>query len=75
MNRRYVRHFSLFGKSGQYALLDSKVLVIGAGGLGCFVLYNLAAAGIGKISVIDFDRISASNLNRQILYDLSLIHI
>lgn len=69
MNRRYLKNFPLFGKSGQHALLDSKVLVIGAGGLGCSALYNLAAAGVGKIGIADFDRVSVSNLNRQILFD------
>ena len=53
MNRRYLRHFSLFGKEGQDALLHSGILVIGAGGIGCSVLYNIAAAGIGKIGIID----------------------
>lgn len=69
MNRRYLRHFDLFGKSGQYALLESRVLVVGAGGLGCSVLYNLAAAGVGNISIVDSDRVSESDLNRQFLYD------
>nr|WP_237111317.1 ThiF family adenylyltransferase [Neorickettsia findlayensis] len=69
MNRRYLRHFGLFGKEGQYALLDSKVAVIGSGGLGCSVLYNLAAAGLGEIVIVDFDRVSESDLNRQFLFD------
>ncbi|GEN75412.1 HesA/MoeB/ThiF family protein [Chryseobacterium hagamense] len=69
-NERYSRHFSLagFGKAGQEKLLKAKVLVIGAGGLGCPVLQYLAAAGIGTIGIVDHDRISLSNLQRQTLY-------
>ncbi|WP_294226355.1 HesA/MoeB/ThiF family protein [uncultured Chryseobacterium sp.] len=69
-NDRYSRHFSLsgFGKAGQEKLLKAKVLVIGAGGLGCPVLQYLAAAGVGTIGIADHDRISLSNLQRQTLY-------
>lgn len=69
-NERYSRHFSLsgFGKAGQEKLLKAKVLVIGAGGLGCPVLQYLAAAGVGTIGIVDHDRISLSNLQRQTLY-------
>ncbi|AHX11667.1 thiF family protein [Neorickettsia helminthoeca str. Oregon] len=74
MNRRYLQHFALFGKTGQYAILDAKVLVIGVGGLGCSVLYNLVGAGVGEIAIVDFDRISESNLNRQFLFDNASIH-
>jgi adenylyltransferase/sulfurtransferase len=56
------------GPSGQQKLQDSRVLVIGAGGLGCAVLPYLAAAGIGTIGIIDGDVIAASNLHRQLLY-------
>ena len=56
------------GSSGQQKLLDSRVLVVGAGGLGCAVLPYLAAAGIGTIGLIDGDLIAASNLHRQLLY-------
>ena len=66
MNRRYLRHFSLFGKEGQDALLHSGILVIGAGGIGCSVLYNIAAAGIGKIGIIDPGRIFLPHLNRRL---------
>lgn len=62
---------STVGLSGQEKLKKSKVLVIGAGGLGCPVLRYLAAAGIGKIGIVDFDSVSVSNLHRQILYDFS----
>jgi adenylyltransferase/sulfurtransferase len=56
------------GPSGQQKLQDSRVLVVGAGGLGCAVLPYLAAAGIGTIGIIDGDLIAASNLHRQLLY-------
>lgn len=59
------------GLSGQEKLKNSKVLVIGAGGLGCPVLRYIAAAGVGKIGIVDFDTVSISNLPRQILYDFS----
>lgn len=69
-SERYKRHLMLpeIGIEGQTRLKDAKVLVIGAGGLGCPVLCYLAAAGIGKIGIVDFDKIEKSNLQRQILY-------
>lgn len=70
MNERYTRHISLaeVGIEGQQKLTNAKVLVIGAGGLGCPVLKYLVAAGIGTIGIVDFDTVSLSNLQRQILY-------
>lgn len=67
---RYARHLTIpdFGIKGQERLRNSKVLVIGAGGLGCPVLLYLAAAGIGHIGIVDYDRIEKSNLQRQVLY-------
>ena len=67
---RYQRHFVLpqFGEQGQLRLKQSKVLVVGAGGLGSPVLLYLAAAGIGKIGIIDHDRVEVHNLQRQVLY-------
>lgn len=68
---KYKRHLQLpgFDENSQVALKKSKVLVVGAGGLGCPILLYLAAAGIGKIGIIDFDIIDIENLHRQILYD------
>lgn len=59
---------SEIGKNGQEKLKKAKVLVVGAGGLGCPVLQYLCAAGVGTIGIIDFDKIELHNLNRQILY-------
>lgn len=56
------------GLTGQIHLCNSQVTIIGAGGLGCPVAFYLAAAGIGKIKIIDFDVIESSNLNRQIAF-------
>ncbi len=74
---RYSRQIQLneIGVDGQEKLKKAKVLVIGAGGLGCPVLQYLAAAGIGAIGVIDFDLVEESNLHRQILFNSSLIGI
>jgi adenylyltransferase/sulfurtransferase len=67
---RYSRHIILseVGQQGQDKLSMTKVLVVGAGGLGCPVLQYLAAAGIGTLGVIDFDIVEESNLQRQILF-------
>lgn len=67
---RYNRQIILkgFGEAGQQALADAKVLVVGAGGLGCPALQYLAAAGVGTIGIVDDDVVSLSNLQRQVLY-------
>ena len=67
---RYRRHILLpeIGGQGQQALLDARVTIIGAGGLGAPMLLYLAAAGIGKIRLCDDDVVSLSNLQRQVLY-------
>lgn len=67
---RYARHIVLrdIGGPGQVKLLQSHVLLIGAGGIGCPAIQYLAAAGVGKISVVDDDKVSLSNLQRQVLY-------
>jgi len=58
-------------EEGQKKLLDSKVLIIGAGGLGSSAIYYLAAAGVGNIAIIDHDKVELSNLQRQIIHNLS----
>lgn len=67
---RYQRHLIIpgVGSDGQIKLKKAKVIVIGAGGLGSPVLMYLAAAGVGRIGIVDSDEISTSNLQRQILY-------
>ncbi len=67
---RYRRHLNLpeFGPEGQQRLLESKVLIIGAGGLGCPLAQYLAAAGVGTLGLVDDDVVDASNLQRQVLY-------
>ncbi|MEE8483911.1 MAG: molybdopterin-synthase adenylyltransferase MoeB [Nitrospinota bacterium] len=67
---RYARHIILpeVGGEGQAKLLESKVLCLGAGGLGSPIALYLTAAGVGKIGIIDFDVVDHSNLQRQILH-------
>ena len=67
---RYKRHLTLpeIGVRGQQALLEARVLLVGAGGLGCPLAQYLAAAGVGTLGIVDFDVVDASNLQRQVLY-------
>ena len=71
--QRYARHIVLeeVGGLGQATLLDAKVLVVGAGGLGSPLLMYLAAAGVGTIGIVDDDEVSLSNLQRQIAHGTS----
>jgi adenylyltransferase/sulfurtransferase len=67
---RYSRQIVLseIGEAGQEKLASSKILIVGAGGLGCPALLYLAAAGVGNIGIIDFDNVEITNLQRQILF-------
>lgn len=67
---RYKRHLTLpeFGLAAQQKLLGARVLLVGAGGLGCPLAQYLAAAGVGTIGLVDYDIVDASNLQRQVLY-------
>jgi sulfur-carrier protein adenylyltransferase/sulfurtransferase len=71
--RRYSRQIKLdsLGINGQERLKQSKVLVVGAGGLGTPVIQYLSAAGIGTLGIIDYDQVSESNLHRQVLFALA----
>lgn len=68
---RYSRHFVLpnFGQKAQLKLKNARVLVVGAGGLGAPVLQYLTAAGVGSIGIADFDKVSLSNLQRQVIFN------
>jgi molybdopterin/thiamine biosynthesis adenylyltransferase/rhodanese-related sulfurtransferase len=74
-SKRYSRHVLIpeVGEQGQFKLLDSKVLLIGAGGLGSPSAYYLAAAGVGTLGIIDADVVDDSNLQRQILHNTERI--
>jgi adenylyltransferase/sulfurtransferase len=68
--RRYSKQIMIpeIGIKGQEKLKQAKVLVVGAGGLGCPVLQYLTAAGVGKTAIIEFDKVDETNLQRQVLY-------
>jgi molybdopterin-synthase adenylyltransferase len=72
---RYSRHILLdeVGIEGQQQLLASQVLIIGAGGLGCPVALYLGSAGVGRITIVDDDRVDATNLQRQIAHSTARI--
>lgn len=68
--RRYTKQIMIpeIGSKGQEKLKKARVLVVGAGGLGCPVLLYLTAAGVGKIGIVEFDLVDETNLQRQVLY-------
>ncbi|MDE6166115.1 MAG: ThiF family adenylyltransferase, partial [Muribaculaceae bacterium] len=70
MLSRYSRQMMLaeIGETGQRRLMESSVLIVGLGGLGCPVALYLAGAGVGRIGLADADRVSETNLHRQLLY-------
>lgn len=70
---RYSRHLVLpeVGLAGQARLRAASVLIVGAGGLGSPLAMYLAAAGVGRLGLVDFDRVDLSNLQRQVLYSTS----
>jgi len=74
-SNRYKRHLLLpeVGVEGQAKLLDSKVLLLGAGGLGSPAALYLAAAGVGTLGIVDMDEVDASNLQRQILHNIDRV--
>ena len=74
---RYSRHIILpeVGGKGQQKISDAKVLMIGAGGLGCPVGYYLAAAGVGTIAIVDNDEVELSNLQRQIAHSVNTLGV
>jgi adenylyltransferase/sulfurtransferase len=73
--QRYSRHLTLpdVGLEGQRRLRDAKVLLVGAGGLGSPVALYLAAAGVGRLGIVDHDRVDLTNLQRQVLHGTSTI--
>ena len=72
---RYARHLILpeMGEEGQKKLKKSSVIVVGAGGLGAPTLLYLAAAGVGKIGIIDDDKVDITNLQRQVIHSTAAV--
>ncbi len=72
---RYARHLSLpeVGEAGQLKLLEAKILLLGAGGLGSPAALYLAAAGVGQLGVVDMDEVDPSNLQRQVMHNLDRV--
>ena len=70
IRERFARHILLreVGGQGQQKLMDARVLVVGAGGLGAPIIQYLTAAGVGSIGICDDDEVSLSNLQRQVIF-------
>src|SRR5215212_8081129 len=71
LSPRYARHLPVIGEEGQRRLRAGSVLIVGMGGLGSPVSIYLAAAGVGRIGIVDFDVVDETNLHRQVLYGTS----
>ena len=80
LNKNYLNRYSRqivlknIGISGQKKISSSKVFIVGAGGLGCPIADLLCRAGVGEIGIIDHDKVSLSNLNRQTLFNTADIN-
>ena len=72
---RYTRHFNVpeIGEAGQLKFKQASILIVGAGGLGSASSLYLAAAGIGRIGIVDSDKVELSNLQRQIVHSMNSI--
>jgi len=66
----FKRQIELWGVERQRSLLEKRVLIVGAGGLGSSIGFGIGASGVGKIDIIDFDRVSLHNIHRQIAFEL-----
>ena len=81
LNKNQIERFSRqiilrnIGTLGQKKILNSKVLIIGMGGLGCPVAEFLTRSGVGKLGIVDHDIVSLSNIHRQSLYAVSYTHL
>lgn len=71
--KRYIRNYSSFNAQEQIALLQAHVVVVGLGGLGGLLVALLARMGIGRLTLVDFDRFDATNLNRQMLSSMDVL--